>query len=559
MLKKFNYFLVFSMLSTALFAQNEKDKQELEDRRINYNPQYLLDLYEKNLYSYENTFHTAIRPFRAIDLKDHISPEAVKGYYGYDEDNSRFMNILMHRDLIRYAGEKNDHIYDVRINPIMDFDLISETGGSAFTNTRGIQIIGQLGDRFHFYTDLRENLMKLPSWVKNESVNERALVVPGMGRPNHLTTNGAHDFSNASGYIHYKTKSFFSFEFGTGKNFIGEGHRSMILSDNAANYPYLKIQTQFGKVMYQNIFSKMIDVSYDPSNPQDKLHGRKYMAMHYFSINLGKRFNIGLFESIVWNGQVNPDGTESRGFEIAYLNPIIFYRSIEHSIGSGGGNALLGLTGSFKASERTQLYGQFLFDELSFSDLFSGNGSWKNKFAFQAGMKSFDLFHIENLNFRAELNLARPFTYSHHSGLTNYGHYEQEMAHPLGANFIEFLTQASYQYKRWRFRGQIQLAQKGYDADGNNNGSDIYEPNVYKNRPYGDFGNTFLFGNKASITNINGTIGYVVNPTYNLTLEAGIWLRDFSPEVELANFKGSTTTMLSFGLKTNLFPRYYDF
>ena len=48
----------------------------------------------------------------------------------------------------------------------------------------------------------------------------------------------------------------------------------------------------------------------------------KYIASHYLSYNITKRLNIGLFESVIWEN----DGD---GFNLTYMNPIIFYQSIQ--------------------------------------------------------------------------------------------------------------------------------------------------------------------------------------------------------------------------------------
>jgi hypothetical protein len=559
--KQHLFLFLFLALTTISWAQ-ENIESEDDVPRINYNNTYLLQTQEKKLYSFANDFHTSVRPFRGIDLVDYITPESAHQDYEGLPNTKKWQNILFHRDLIKYSGTYRDHFYDIRVNPLMNFEFLSKSQesnlGTPFRNTRGIQILGQLGERFTFQADLRENQIRLPEYARINSV-ERDNVVPGMGRPQHITPAGVFDFSTSSGYFQYRSKSFFTFEFGTGKNFIGEGHRSLLLSDNAPNYPYLKIQTDIGKIRYQNLYTKQINLS---GSSSDVLHDIKYTSTHYLSLNLGKRFNLGLFESVIWDGEKNVDGKQNRGYELAFLNPIIFYRSVEHAIGSGGGNVLMGANTSFKLSERSMLYGQVVLDELKVNELFSSNGWWGNKFGIQGGFKSFDLFRIRNLNLLTEFNLVRPFTYAHKSGNTNYGHYGQELAHPLGANFVEFLAKGSYQYKRLRFTGHVMYAIKGYETrtkEGGliNNGSNIYTS--YDDKPLGDHGYSFLNGQKGTTLFAKGTVGYIINPSYNLMVEAGLGFRNFTPEIETPNFQATKTTFISFGLKTNLFNHYYDF
>ena len=160
----------------------------------------------------------------------------------------------------------------------------------------------------------------------------------------------------------------------------------------------------------------------------------KYMANHYLSYNVTKRLNIGLFESVIWQND------NDRGFDFNYINPIIFYRAIEFSTGSRGGNALIGLSAKYKFTDRINAYGQLIIDEFSTSDVSGANGSYKNKTGYQLGVKYYHAFGLKNLTVQAEYNRVRPFTYSHNTVVLNYGHNNQSMAHTLGSNFSEFYS-----------------------------------------------------------------------------------------------------------------------
>ena len=52
---------------------------------------------------------------------------------------------------------------------------------------------------------------------------------------------------------------------------------------------------------------------------------------------------------------------------------------------------------------------------------------------------------VSNLDLQVEYNRARPYTYSHQDLYRSYTHYEQPLAHPLGANFGELVGLARYQ------------------------------------------------------------------------------------------------------------------
>ena len=146
-----------------------------------------------------------------------------------------------------------------------------------------------------------------------------------------------------------------------------------------------------------------------------------------------------MFEAIV-----SGDSTGT-GFELAYLNPVIFYRAIEHYTGSNKSNALVGADAKWNFLNRFQIYGQFVLDEFLLEHVKARDGWWANKWATQLGAKYIDVFGIPNLDMQVEWNRARPFMYAHISDHTSYTHYDQPLAHPLGANFDEQLMILRYQ------------------------------------------------------------------------------------------------------------------
>jgi hypothetical protein len=250
------------------------------------------------------------------------------------------------------------------------------------------------------------------------------------------------------------------------------------------------------------------------------------------------------------------------------MNPVILLRTVERSVGSANGNVLWGFNGKYLLNEKTTAYGQFVMDELRLDELFASNNWWGNKYGFQLGVKTYDFLEIKGLNLQAEVNFVRPFTYSHQNradadapetegGLMNYGHYNQSLAHPLGANFMEYILKANYTHKRMHFKGKIIVAKKGFDfEDGISYGGDIYVN--YDNRN-ADAGIEMFQGNETNITYLEGKAGYLINPQTNLVAEIGIAFRDQKPTYLNMGVEERQDMIFSFGLKTDLFNRYYDF
>jgi hypothetical protein len=170
---------------------------------------------------------------------------------------------------------------------------------------------------------------------------------------------------------------------------------------------------------------------------------------------------VGLFESIVWQGG---DTTGARrGFDVNYLNPVIFYRPVEFSRGSPD-NVIIGMNLKAIILKKYMLYGQLLLDEFSLTEVRAGNGWWANKQGFQLGWKFFDFLGIRNFCWQNELNVVRPYTYGHFTAEQSYTHYAQPLAHPLGANFIENVQFLRYRYKRWGIEAKFLYSIYGADT-----------------------------------------------------------------------------------------------
>jgi hypothetical protein len=326
-----------------------------------------------------------------------------------------------------------------------------------------------------------------------------------------------------------------------------------LLSDGASSYPYFKINTKFWKIKYTNTYMWLKDVREVATI--DKTYTTKYAANHYLSWNASKRLNIGFFESVVWSNQNN------RGFDLHFVNPIIFYRSVEFASSSRSGNALLGVTTKYKWNNQVNFYGQFLLDEFSLGDVKAGKKSWKNKFAYQVGAKYYNAFDIKNLLLQVEYNHIRPYVYSHSEVLTNYGHNNQSLGHQWGGNAKELLTIARYHKGRYFADAKFTLGVRGLDftnsGANSNYGGNIYRP--YDEERYADTGVVIGQGNNTNIFIADLQAGYLINPATNLKLFGSVIYRDLKPTVTPTVDYKQNTTWFSVGLRCDIFNWYFDY
>lgn len=499
--------------------------------------------------------HTASKPYNYAE---------VSKYYNLKEENQKLLKTkkgwwgkkIWNENLVEIQGED----YWFTLNPIFDLQLgKSDPSVSNYTyvNTRGIQFNGGLGKDLNFTTTIYESQGRFADYFNRYAETLAPdggdpAIIPGMGIAK-VFKSDAYDFPLAEANLAYTPSQFLNLNLGYGRNFMGDGYRSLLLSDGASPYPYVKMNTTFWKIKYTNLYTWLKDVR--PEVTADRTYATKFAASHYLSLNVTKHWNIGLFESVIWTNKNN------RGFDMSFVNPIIFYRSVEFASSARSGNAMLGLTSKYKWNNQITFYGQFLLDEFSLSDVKAGKKSWKNKFGIQMGAKYFNAFNIKNLLLQAEYNIVRPYVYSHSEAITNYGHNNQSLGHQWGGNFKELVAIARYHNGRYYADAKLIIGTRGLDfnnaTDTYNYGSDIYR-SYNESRPY-ETGVVVGQGNKTNVFMADLQAGYLINPATNMKLFGSLLYRNFSPATETATAIKESTTWLSVGLRCDVFNWYFDY
>lgn len=441
--------------------------------------------------------------------------------------------------------------FSLLINPVLNFtagtEQVDGETRAIWQNTRGAEMRGQIGRKVGFYTYLTENQVKAPLYLANRT--REAGVFPGAGltKP-YKTDSNTFDFFEARGYITFDVAKLINFQFGHDRNFIGNGYRSLVLSDFSKENLFLKIKTNVWRINYTNLFMQLN--AFNPSlAKRDKRD--KFMTFHHLSVNLTKRLNIGIFESIVFSR--GDSATGNGHFDYNYLNPIIFYRAIEQSnSGVSGDNALLGFDIKYNPTKSLSFYGQVILDEFHISELRSNRGSWLNKYGLQGGLKYINAFTIKNLDVQLEANHVRPYTYQHFNNAQTYTNTGTPLAHPMGANFNELIAIVRYQpAKRFNIIAKAIYTKYGTDSTGRNFGGDITQ-NYYTR--YAENGNTV--GQGIGNTLLWGELTATYMPAHNLFFDVRYIYRKLNSDI--AN-QSTTSNMLVLGMRLNFGLRGFEF
>jgi hypothetical protein len=441
--------------------------------------------------------------------------------------------------------------FDLHINPVIyaGAGKDSRSDDMLFINTRGVEVRGMVDNKVGFYTFLTDNQAILPSYVWDQMLIHP--VIPHEGFFKEYKTGKGVDFLHARGYITVDITKHINVQLGHDRFFIGNGYRSLAFSDFSAPSMFLKGNLKIWKLNYLFLISQMtadVKGTRNGLTAMDKGYPNKFTALHHISINIGKKFNLGVFESVVFTAD---DTTASDHLRLDYFNPIIFYRAIEQQNGSSD-NVLLGFDFKWNAVKELSFYGQFLLDEFVISNIRAGNGWWANKFGVQAGAKYVDAFGVANLDLQGEVNIVRPYTYSHGTNYGNYSNYLQPIAHPLGANFTELVGIARYQpLPRLNITGKLILTSVGRDSTGVDWGSDILKLNTGRQQ---EFKNKIGQGISNDIIYASFTASWQLR--HNIFIDGTVIIRKSESPVPFYN---NNTAISSLALRWNIPQRLYEF
>ncbi len=517
------------------------------DATPNQNIPYSFQFYQKlnkEVYDVNSRMHSSIKGYYADDTLLNTRYSGLMKM-GTDSVNKRswVRRKLTEEHLLNFTAPD----YKIYADFLPDFQIGREFNEEKATwkNTRGYQIGGTIGDKFSFYTNGFENQAVFANYV-TKFIDSNQVVPSEMSGK---LDGRVKDWAYVTALVSYSPNKYLNLALGYDKNFIGDGYRSMLLSDVAGNYSFVRLRATVGNVTYQTIFSYMLDNGAERFTDDRRLGARgKWNAMHYIDWNVSNRLSLGFFQAVTW---ADAESEGKRGFDFNYIHPFVFLRPIEGANALSPDKLRIGLNAKYELLKNTTVYGQFMIDEFTAKEFFSSSGYWANKWAAQIGFRGSELFNVRNLNYLAEFNTARPYTYAHFQRITSYSGMSQPLAHPLGANFREFVGLLNYSYKRFDFQGQLVNALYGLDPAGENFGKNVLKS--YEDRSL-QYGSKIGQGLKTNLNFLEAKVSYLINPKYNLRLEIGGVYRN-EKSVEFTE----NTKLITVGLRSTFRNLYQDF
>lgn len=254
------------------------------------------------------------------------------------------------------------------------------------------------------------------------------------------------NFDFTEGYLSYYSKPFMV-QLGREKISFGQGYNEKMIISSVNALDFIKLDFSYGFINYSFIHSWLIPkLNDDVVNryiDDERIFSSKYLASHRLGVSLfNNDLELGFSEMIVYS---------NRAPEIAYLTPLIFYKSVEHSL-QDRDNSLISFDAAARVIPKIKLYGTFIIDDIDFSKI--GTKWWGNLFSYQIGTFISEPLNFENFDLDVEYLKILPYTFSHRFIENNYTNYNSFIGPNIEPNSDKLSVLIKYYLN---YRANIQL------------------------------------------------------------------------------------------------------
>ncbi len=246
-------------------------------------------------------------------------------------------------------------------------------------------------------------------------------------------------FDNTQGYIKFQ-KGIINLQLGRERIIWGAGQiNKLILSDNPQIFDFVKFHLNYKSLSYEFLHGWLV---MHPEfikiyNDISKEKRSKYIAISRLGINPNYDLFLGVSQIIIYS---------NRPFEVAYLNPFLFWESAQRSMNDLD-NSFLSFDGRYRIHNGLMLNASAIFDDINFSRLFKGEWNGHNNgFAWQTGITITDPLLFSNLVLDLEYLQLRPYIFSHpgYSESLTYTNNGYRLGVDLNPNSTLFSVKVSY-------------------------------------------------------------------------------------------------------------------
>ena len=157
----------------------------------------------------------------------------------------------------------NTDNFFLSVNPVITFQGMAETtnpdravDNPLIASSRGIEVRGRIANRIGFYTFVTDNQETTPAFIADYVNKYQA--VPGADYYQTPGNARKYDYLQARGYVDFAVvRNHVNVTAGYDKHFLGDGMRSLFLSDFSSGASFMRINTKIWKLNYQNLYLEL--------------------------------------------------------------------------------------------------------------------------------------------------------------------------------------------------------------------------------------------------------------------------------------------------------------
>ncbi len=434
----------------------------------------------------------------------------------------------------------SDSVFQFALRPILGLEYYSNASGSYQHTYGGLELFASATKYLSFYASLRDNTVSDILMKPGYFSDEQAGIYKG-------SITGAADFSEMRGGI---ILSWPFLELGFVKEHLNWGtsyHDAIIQGGHTPSMPMIKLHIRPAKWFDFNYFhawlvSDVVDSTLSYILPDGKHRDtfkNKFMASNMFTITPVRGLNFSFGNSIIYSDQ---------NVNIAYLIPIFFYKSVDHTLTSykiNNQNSQMFFDISTRLIKHTHLFFTLFVDE--FSSRRISDPDVHNFYSYKLGGRISN-WPLSNVSVTGEYFRSVPIVYKHVIPTTTYETSSYNMGPMLRDNSEEtYLALEWRPLSRFYSRYAFSKARHGNEyqyLDGNSAVAyPILQDNTWTNTTHA------LMCSYEFLTNCHFTLEYRYSNIKGYDVDghtAAYYLEKYSPEF----FRGSKNTVMirvSFG------------
>jgi hypothetical protein len=313
-------------------------------------------------------------------------------------DSNQMISRRFFEDNEKFIYHYKDLKTSISISPLASLDAILKfddnyDNHSVIYGNLGLRLFGTIDKTLGYY-------LQATNGAVLSGERELALEDPKL-RQNVKFADLDSDFDFSESHVRYQSDWFYGI-IGRETRLVGAGlEQHLLLSANAPPMNSISVGAVFSNFEYRYSHAGALGLPRNFHNVGVETDiPDKFVATHRFA------FRPSWGELAFWECIIYSD----RNIDFAYLNPLSFFKSLEHSLRDRD-NSIMGGDFTFRPFGGIQIKGSYLLDDIIFSKI--GTGFWSNKSAWNIAIFAALPIKSLSINIGTEYSRVEPYTFTH--------------------------------------------------------------------------------------------------------------------------------------------------